>query len=174
MRNRDAETSEAMGRAIGLAALGLVILANRLSGLLFWQGLSISTPVLGGTLAQAAAVTLTVLTLTAMGVRGPDHATPTPRGDPAIEPVKSAVVALRRPWAAPGVAGSDRGSAPSTGCGAGVAGPTPLRRGTRETNPQAARYTPQPLGASDGGCLEYAWAILENRSRFTCAPCQRR
>jgi hypothetical protein len=74
-RNREAEKSETMGRAVGLAALGLVILANRLSGLLFWRGLSISTPVLGSTLAQATAVTLTVLALTAMGIRGLKHTT---------------------------------------------------------------------------------------------------
>ncbi|MFF1655327.1 hypothetical protein [Streptomyces sp. NPDC058255] len=73
--NREVQTSDTMGRAIALAALGLAILANRLSGLLFWQGLSISTPVLGSTLAQATAVTLTVLTLTATGIRGLKHTT---------------------------------------------------------------------------------------------------
>jgi hypothetical protein len=74
-RNREAQQSDTMGSAIGLAALGLVILANRLSGLLFWRGLSISTPVLGSTLAQATAVTVTVLALAVMGIRGRKHTT---------------------------------------------------------------------------------------------------
>nr|WSY57005.1 hypothetical protein OG999_47275 [Streptomyces sp. NBC_00886] len=68
-RSREPGNRHRTDGAVALAGLGVLILSMRISGMLFWQGLSLSAAVLGTTLGQAAALALMVLVLTGTGVR---------------------------------------------------------------------------------------------------------
>ncbi|GAA2068077.1 hypothetical protein GCM10009801_16100 [Streptomyces albiaxialis] len=69
-RRPDRHAEEDGGTALALAALGLVLLALRLSMLDFWLAVPLPSLTLGSVLAQAVALALMTAALTAVGFRG--------------------------------------------------------------------------------------------------------